>query len=294
MPPRKKAKKSTPEPDEPLDYIAHIREKSAERFVSRKKNVNYEIEQNVREIRALLKINAEIFGRCIESSNDYDDGEFYTTFKRYGFDVVKVRPHQSTTQFITEPVHSAKSFDMKPLYELPAGLDDVFVAKYQATPFNTFIDYDEFFQMAIMLHDDVLEPFLAKLKCHLETVHVCLGEIESWLLEPNKNIELLEETFGKKLEIPTADDINNKIVVCDRSHTHASSDVCLGCRHTFGEHVPPYQKCPNSNWTQGYFKCKRFLVLKSCKESGTFEKTFTIGNKGDQAKLKKLLEFMAM
>ena len=51
-----------------------------------------------------------------------------------------------------------------------------------------------------MLHDDILEPFLCKLKQHLESIQVCLGEIESWLLEPKANIQFLEETFGKKLE----------------------------------------------------------------------------------------------
>ena len=67
------------------------------------------------------------------------------------------------------------------------------MVQYKAEPLNTFIDYDAFFQRALMLHEDVLEPFLAKLKHHIQSIHVCMGGIESWLLEPKRNIEFLEE-----------------------------------------------------------------------------------------------------
>ena len=50
-----------------------------------------------------------------------------------------------------------------------------------------------------MLHDDVLEPFLVKLKCHIQSIHVCLGKIESWLVEPKDSISFLEDTFETKL-----------------------------------------------------------------------------------------------
>ena len=67
MPPKKKGKNEPKEPDDPLEYVNHIREEAGKRFVTtgRRNNVNLDIEQNVREIRALLKINDEIFGRCI-------------------------------------------------------------------------------------------------------------------------------------------------------------------------------------------------------------------------------------
>ena len=61
-----------------------------------------------------------------------------------------------------------------------------------------------------MLHDDILEQFLCKFKQHLESIQVCLGKIESWLLEPKSNIQFLEETFQKKLiiipAVPLCDD----------------------------------------------------------------------------------------
>jgi hypothetical protein len=166
MPPKKKAKKSPKEPEDPLEYINYVREKAEKSFAAKgkKSNINYDIEQNVREIRALLKINTEIFDRCKSSGDFSQQGNSSATFTRYGYEVVKVR--QSTpgkVQFITEPEKTQKTFDMTPLSVLPTGLDDIFVAKYQ-NEYPSFIDFDKFFQTLIMLDDDILEPCLAKLK----------------------------------------------------------------------------------------------------------------------------------
>jgi len=156
MPPKKKAKKSPTEPEDPLEYINYVREKAEKSFAKkgRKSNTNYDIEQNVREIRALLKINTEIFDRCKSSGRIIKKQS--TSFTRYGYEVVKVR--QSTPekiQFITEPEKTQKTFDMTPLSVLPTGLDDVFVAKYQ-NEYPTFIDYNKMFESFLMLQDDIL------------------------------------------------------------------------------------------------------------------------------------------
>jgi hypothetical protein len=277
MPPKKKAKlSSSNEPEDPIDFVGHIRNESGKRFSTTNRNKgehNSDIEQNVREVRALLKINAEIFGRCMvsrvlvdddedctddescTSSDDSDDSCFQSraryakelgllTFKRSDFAEVTVRQcptNAAVTELITVQERDQEAFSMKPLLELPAGLNDLFVVKYQAAPYHDFIDYDDFFKTAIMLHDDVLEPFLVKLKQHLESIQVCLGEIESWLLEPKSNIQFLEETFGKKLE-----------------------RVQLG----------------------------RDQVLTTYRDSGRFERTFTLAKASDQQKLKNFLVFM--
>ena len=277
MPPKKKAKlSSSNEPEDPIDFVGHIRNESGKRFSTTNRNKgehNSDIEQNVREVRALLKINAEIFGRCMvsrvlvdddedctddescTSSDDSDDSCFQSraryakelgllTFKRSDFAEVTVRQcptNAAVTELITVQERDQEAFSMKPLLELPAGLNDLFVVKYQAAPYHDFIDYDALFRTAIMLHDDFLEPFLVKLKQHLESIQVCLGEIESWLLEPKSNIQFLEETFGKKLE-----------------------RVQLG----------------------------RDQVLTTYRDSGRFERTFTLAKASDQQKLKNFLVFM--
>ena len=296
MPPKKKSRKSTSKesdkPDAPLEYIDYIREQAGKRFAGRRKNVNYDIEQNTRAIQALLKINAEIFGRCMGSGTIDDEGKS-ATFTRYGFDVVRVCQNQATnkTQFITESGRSQQSFDIRPCSELPTGIDNVFVVQYQASPFDLLIDYDSFFNSAIMLHDDILEPFLVQLKVHIESIHVRLGKIESWLLEPKSNIEFIEATFEKKLEIPAAGDFEQD---CDcPSGTHAQSDECLNCGYNLSQHrsIDGRLCCPNFGT---YFRCdKKIHLLKSCNESGKFEKTFSVTKKNEQTKLKKFLEFMS-
>jgi hypothetical protein len=85
------------------------------------------------------------------------------------------------TEFVVEESILRKMYGIKPLTELPANLRNVFVVQYKVEPLNTFmlslgfIDYDAFFQSALMLHEDVLGPFLAKLNHHIESIHVCLG-----------------------------------------------------------------------------------------------------------------------
>jgi len=80
-----------------MEYVNHIRENAGKHFAhagKKKDGVdNYDIEQNVREIRALLKINAEFFSRCIKAADPphRDDGVDVTLqFTRSILDEVKV------------------------------------------------------------------------------------------------------------------------------------------------------------------------------------------------------------
>ena len=197
---------------------------------------------------------------------------------------------------------------MNTLSEVPAGLIDLFVVKYQAAPYQAFVDYDALFKTAIVLHDDVLEPFLVKLKQHLESIQVCLGEIESWLLEPKSNIQFLEKTFGTKLknlpETPLGKDYT--CVYKDPWNIHSggipSTSVCARCfnkidAHTPSAHTPsgfPMYKFICSDG-KGYFKTGQpsCQVLKVYKQSGKFETEFNIASTNDQNKLKKFIEFIS-
>mmetsp|Transcript_18029 Transcript_18029/g.36182 ORF Transcript_18029/g.36182 Transcript_18029/m.36182 type:complete len:300 (+) Transcript_18029:89-988(+) len=297
MPPRKKRKSAgaPKEPEEPLDFVTHIREKAQKRFASRRKNVNYDIEQNVREIRALLNINAEIFGRVIDSASNYSSGES-VTLTRYGFDAVKVRQSGESTEFITEPVCSEDTFPINALLHLPDNLNGVLVVQYQAAPFNNFIDYNAFFRSALMLHDDILEPFLVKLKDHVESIHVLLGEMESWLVESQRKIEFIETTFDTKLETPSPD---QEVSDCNCPSGHGFTR-CLRCSEKFYHHtrdtISGHRLCCQFNYPGHKFRCKKRVpkihILKKYDHDGKFEKTFQITTESEQAKLKKCLEYM--
>ena len=297
MPPRKKRKSSgaPKEPEEPLEFVTRIREVGQKRFASRRKNINYDIEQNVREIRALLNINAEIFGRVINSASDYTSGTS-VMLTRYGYDVVKVRQNGASTEFITEAVCSQDTFVINSLSNLPADLNSVLVVQYQAAPFSNFIDYNAFFRSALMLHDDILEPFLVKLKDHVETIHVLLGEMESWLLESQRKIEFIESTFDKKVGAPSADDLYDEEVSdcnCPTGHSY-----CLRCGVFFQNHdiVAGNYTCTYGVYAGKRFQCKKNVlklhILKTYTEAGKFEKTFQIATESDQTKLKKFLDYM--
>ena len=200
-------------------------------------------------------------------------------------------------QFITEYERNEQTFDMKPLSTLTDDLNDVFALKHQVYPFDIFINFEAFFGSALMLHDDIMERFLTKLKSHIESIHVCLGGIEAWLVESNANIVFLEESFGTNLEIPNADDFLGQECACGPL-THMHSDLCLDCNREYGSHYPQRYlgvgvtelQCLSGH--REAFKCKKIHILKSFNESGKFEKTFNIGKENDQIKLKKFLEFM--
>ena len=284
MPPKRKGKNEPKEPEDPLEYVQNIRDGAGKRLVTtgRRNNVNFDIEQNVREIRALLKINDEIFGRCM-SMGEGKIQDKSITFMRNSYDAVKVRPSGKSTEFITEPELSEKEFDLHPFSELPSDLAGVFALKYQKEQ-PSLIDYKEFLESAVMLHDDILEPFLAKLKCHIESIHVCLGEVESWLLEPKSNIKFINDTFGeRKIENSTEGKSEKK-----SNRDFVSNDVCASCGQRFDAHY--LHRCPYGG---GVFKFKKYIVLKTCDESGKFEKTFAIAEKSEQKKLKKFIDFMS-
>jgi hypothetical protein len=100
----------------------------------------------------------------------------YSMFLQYSFDAVETYTIDVTTRFITYPEQSEKSFDMTPLVELPAGIANIFMP--QKRSFADFVDYKALFEKSLILHDEVLGPFLEQLKDHLVShVQVCLGAL---------------------------------------------------------------------------------------------------------------------
>eukprot|EP00574_Skeletonema_japonicum_P003398 CAMPEP_0201730322 /NCGR_PEP_ID=MMETSP0593-20130828/21743_1 /ASSEMBLY_ACC=CAM_ASM_000672 /TAXON_ID=267983 /ORGANISM="Skeletonema japonicum, Strain CCMP2506" /LENGTH=233 /DNA_ID=CAMNT_0048222833 /DNA_START=138 /DNA_END=839 /DNA_ORIENTATION=- len=231
----------------------------------------------------------------MHAASNYSNGKS-ATLTRYGFDVVKVRQSGEKTEFVTEAAVSSKAFLIDALLHLPANLTSVLVVQYQDAPYSNLIDYNAFFRSALMLHDDILEPFLVKLKDHVESIHVLLGEMESWLLESQRKIEFIESTFDKKLEAPSAGDLYvEQTFDCDCLVQHQHYEKCLRCGCDFYTH-----SIINSNrFCKGLFSGERF----SCKKGrgpkiyiltkyDDAKQTFEIATESDQAKLKKFLDYM--
>jgi hypothetical protein len=321
MPPEKKARTAEPQDDDVEASINRIRHEGGRRFLGSEEHINCNIEHVFREIRALLQINSEIFTRCMLSVVAGYSGES-ATFDRVGYDVVRVRQNQTNdtlTEFVTNQEHSQQTFSMELLSELPSHLSNIFVAQHQAPPFQVYIDYNAFFETAIMLHDDVLEPFLVKLKRHLESIQVCLGEIESWLLESKDNIQFLEKIFGTELESsPRYADFITTSINDDSIRKCNEGMFCLRCKNQFSSHIRTQtgHKQRISDWDRKFsdwdrkftykYSCPdkigfyvkvgkplcQLKILKECHDSGKFERTFTIANTNEREKLLKFLEFI--
>ena len=92
---KRKAEENLPSPPlnelEPLEQVYKAREDLGELLISDKKNaaINFDIEQNIREIRAILQMNAEILDRSTKFMTHTSDKS--TTFARIRFEVVQVR-----------------------------------------------------------------------------------------------------------------------------------------------------------------------------------------------------------
>jgi hypothetical protein len=294
---------------EPLDQLSNKREEVGELIKQAKvadctnnSPVNYDIEHNIREIRAILKMNAEILDRCkdfmeeteIIEDDDGADSSSSSLFKRIAYEVVTARAWNEGTQVITHPVRTTNEFNTTPLSKLPEGLDGIIVSDNMTEDkFSSFINFGAFFEKSLILHDTVLEQFLPKLKEHLMSIQVCLGEIDAWVIqEPQKNISFLEETFKQEMEMPD-DNVTLGRHQC-RCGTHLPNEICLKCGNQYGGHAVWHslRTCPSglSNWV---FECEYYQVLMQCNGNGKHEMTFNLNDEKEKTKLKKLLDLIA-
>lgn len=299
--------------EQPTELVSRVREdivKELERSANNDVGVYYDINHSIREIRAIISTNEEIFSRSLKSiSIKSNDRATHQTVMLISYPIVGSHTYDAATLFVTYPERSERTFDVEPLMNLPTELSRILSFEYKEG--TTFIDYASFFEKSLVLHDGVLGPFLAKLKNHLMNVQVCLGNIESWAMESYDNIDYLESTFGVKLEIPNYFD--SMIRKCDcppgthPDHLKCSDCSIPFCQHGIGFSVYPKQ-CPDRKSRSGYggsgvggsgfgtqfFHCKKFQVLKRCTNNvpGKIETTFTISSEDDRKRLQKLLEFM--
>ncbi|KAL7454171.1 hypothetical protein ACHAWC_005805 [Mediolabrus comicus] len=282
---------------EPLDQLAKEREEVAELVKKAKvgggyNHVNYDIEQNIREIRAILKMNAEILDRCVKFMKTEGGGTTY--FCRIMYEVVTTRARSNGTQIITHPKRTDNSFNTEPLSKLPQGLEDIILSsKMTGDKLSSFIDFDAIFKRSLIFHETVLEQFLPKLKEHLMSIQVCLGAIDSWVIqEPQKNITFLEETFQMKMEIPDNNvTLGRDYCVCIR---HDPNEICLKCGNWYGGHttVGQHRRCPHP--TNSYFTCEHYQLLKQCTSKGKHETTFDLSKENERTRLNKFLAFIAI
>ncbi|KAL7482341.1 hypothetical protein ACHAW6_008008 [Cyclotella cf. meneghiniana] len=311
------------DPDDPQQYIAHIRRSLLETKLdlSNKQHVQTDIHQNVREIRAILKTNAEIFHRCMSSAIISRDAKRRsvglgqrgtTTLARIEFDEVHTQHRGSNdkTVFVVYPKQSQRSFQTGILSNIPSELECIIKpTAYREEPHSSFIHHEAYFRSCLVLHDEILAPFLVYFKDYLMSVQICLGKIDEWIMEPNETLQFLRTTFG---DVPSLD--VTKMGEWHRSKTatmflchcpvgrHSAEDICLKCKHPFQKHnirmSPEFDGdatcsyiCPHR---QEYFHCNEVaaVVLKECSSYGRHETKFSLLNESERNKLKKFLDYI--
>eukprot|EP00956_Cyclotella_meneghiniana_P013593 scaffold19742_cov69-Cyclotella_meneghiniana.AAC.1 len=180
------------------------------------------------------------------------------------FDEVKVvydEIYDQTTSIVVAAKEVTKYFSLEPLKVLPECLGMFEPAKDE----TGHVDFRTYFRRSLVLHEDVLLPFLSELKNHLEEVQVCLGAVDEWVASTANNIQFLKTTF----EIETITDLPVKEIHCN----------CYDRRY----HARCNCKKSGKEYTIKTFNVPGTVVVQS----------FDISKEKDQLQLKRLLEFLS-
>jgi hypothetical protein len=304
----------------PQELIAHTREREFCKFSEPADSIggDADLDHLVRTTRAILAMNNEIWMRCKQArqtektlTQTFMEGAI---FQRIAFQTIEITSSNSqpgTLGFMTTAELKHNDFGLSP--PIPQELTDIISLKREG-PNSIFPDYDLFFGRSLLLHEDVLMPFLLRLKIHLEWIQVFLGQIDAWLMEPVLYVEFIKEVFDKELIIPTK---KEGAAPCMKGCTmkHPAPSSCLVCGEPFSSHRQPSQNYSSnfggqrSQNDQGHLCAEEMYVarkhgsfmcfsqepqlLKTCVASGKHTDSFDIAMETDRKRLKMFLEFVS-
>lgn len=209
-----------------------------------------ELSYLLRTTRALITMNTGIWERC--KANRSETFEGVLAFSRVSIPQVKTTADTKTITFQIETAVTSKDFGAPP--PLPRELSELLavpllrpqeIETFRSGTLTGFPDYATYLDRATLLRDESLVPFLVKLKDHVENVHVFLGSIEAWLMDPLCQVQFLEDTFDavsqNQVDLPQLPDL---IAPCaenggDRkccTFRHPDSSLCLRCKKPYKAH----------------------------------------------------------
>ncbi len=228
-------------------------DKEDEREQAERSRHCFDLEQIIREIRAILTVNEEIhdeiFSRCcmVETKNNDNQLDLY----RFGFKSIKRRQTGNKIELISQPEVDVQTFDSLPLMQLPSCFDDFVVVRYKDAPYSNCIDFNDCFRKALMLFsEEALGLLLPKLKDHLESVQVSLGEIHEWAIRPTNDLSFIGLNVQDVINIPTKIKHNR----------------CCFCGHRFDQDrnvLREFGHCTKK-------RCGREIVLKSFDDNSSY------------------------
>eukprot|EP00980_Cylindrotheca_fusiformis_P002053 scaffold451_cov121-Cylindrotheca_fusiformis.AAC.9 len=159
------------------------------------------IEKHIRVIKSTLEMKKDLWEQC-KGSLRGEKGTHVSKFERTSFSKVHVFTENDTVVFSTKAELLEKFFHTKSLSVVPSELGGIFEVKHDD---DCHVDFDFLLERSQLLHEDVLRPFLLKLKEHLDDVIACLKEVRDWLRESQSHIKFISATFDKELELPNCE-----------------------------------------------------------------------------------------
>jgi hypothetical protein len=256
------------------------------------------IDYLISSTKAVIELNQEIWERCV-GSIECKPGKGGLRFQRTAFAVINVASESQAsvkqTKFTTTAESQTKAFGTLP--SLPSVLTDYVV--YKPDTDVAFPDYIKLLKSSLLLREDVLPTFLAKLKQHLEDVQVFLGGIDSWLMDPQGCIDFMQEHFGMTPAILQQKTYCSSYLC---KVTHDALSICKTCNRAYNTHrhqryahaeVYTHYCLGTGNPFGGSFELAAPpTVLKTINLPSDHSATFKIDQPDQQRKLLKFIEYV--
>lgn len=238
------------------------------------------LDNSIAAVQTLLESIRFVYCCCMQSIEiDAQTPSTQTILTKWAFDEVRSRYVDDSIQFRTYPSCTEKEFDISVLMKLPV---EMRIVRYDTFK-SGLIDFDDVFQKSLLLHDSVLQPFMAHFKCHLNSVQTCLTSIDEWLNETETNFFFLESTFGQGS-------------VKAGLRQKKKNPICRNCGYCFKEHNASryhkntYRQCPEGNH---YYKRSDAMLIKEFVTSCQVNDSFDLFNEADKDRLLRLVKFVS-
>jgi len=305
------------EAEDPLTLLARVRRDHLRQFGEANDVVvgggPGDLALNISMVRALIATNQEIWKRCCSTNGgiqrDPDGKVFFTRliYRHVAVNTVARFTGSSTSKTTNDAIFKGVVKFERITAEIvgipttiPSELSSIIAQPIDET--SGVPDYDRCFETALLLHDDVLVPFLVTLKTHLECVQVAIGMVDEWLAETDLCTSFLNETFYTKLPDLAKVGCQN---TCMKTHDH--SEICMICGEEYSNHQKRehefYDEWRHRRRTSTLHYCRSNklasyhsytpIELKLVKDTGEHKESFDVCKEAGRKKLKKFLDFLS-
>jgi hypothetical protein len=278
--PKKSGRKSSSTAADERDLASQVRDKFAKEL--RPKGRLASLENIILAVQKLVDANRILLHRFKDFIEV--DGEKllpHSIITKRAFSSVESQYVDGCIRFVTHPDCTEAEFDIEPLITVPTELTGIVLLERYT---SGLIKYNSLFEKSLLLHDDVLLPFLTRFKIHLGSVQECLLSIDNWLNESETNVRFLQSLFGSGM-----------IRKAERSRT--KNPLCANCsghfikHQSFSSYGTRIYRCPTSRYST-YLRSGA-LLLKEVPTSCQVNETYDLSLKDEKDKLLKLVQFVS-